>query len=173
MTINRAGAVTLQGNPFSLVGPELKSGDSAPDFELVNGEMKPVKLADTHGTVRIFSVVPSLDTPVCDAQTRRFNQEAGGLAGVQIYTISMDLPFAQNRWCAAAAVDKLTMLSDHRTASFGTAYGTLVKELRLNCRAIFVLNAEDTIRHVEYVKEIASHPDYDSALAAVRNTAGL
>ena len=173
MTIERAGAVTLQGNPFSLVGPELQAGDSAPDFELVSGEMKPVKLADTQGTVRIFSVVPSLDTPVCDAQTRRFNQEAAGLAGVQIYTISMDLPFAQNRWCTAAEVDKLTLLSDHRTASFGTAYGTLVKELRLNCRAIFVLDAEDRLRHVEYVKEIASHPDYDAVLAAVRKTAGL
>ena len=173
MTIERAGAVTLQGNPFSLVGPELKAGDTAPNFELVSGELKSVTLADTHGKVRIFSVVPSLDTPVCDAQTRRFNQEAGVLSGVQIYTISMDLPFAQNRWCAAAEVDKLTMLSDHKTASFGTAYGTLVKELRLDCRAIFVLDADDRIRYIEYVKEIASHPDYDAVLQAVQEVADV
>ena len=129
-------------------------------------------LADTRGSVRVFSVVPSLDTPVCDAQTRRFNQEAAKLTDVKIYTISMDLPFAQARWCGASGVENLTMLSDHRNAQFGANYGTLIKELRLNCRAIFVVDEEDLLRHVEYVKEVADYPDYEAALEAVRKISG-
>lgn len=170
MSDERPNAVTLKGNPFTLVGPELKVGDKAPDFETVGKDLQPVGLADTTGSVRVFSVVPSLDTPVCDAQTRRFNEEAAELSDVQIYTVSMDLPFAQGRWCAASGVENLTMLSDHRSAQFGTHYGTLIKELRLNCRAIFVIDEEDTLRHVEYVKEVADYPDYGAALEAVRGT---
>ena len=171
MSVERPDAVTLKGNPFTLVGPELKAGEKAPDFVVVGGDLKSVALADTEG-VRVFSVVPSLDTPVCDEQTRRFNQEAGGLSGAKIYTISMDLPFAQGRWCAAAGVENLTMLSDHRDASFGSSYGTLIKELRLNCRAIFVVDGENNLRYVEYVGEVAEHPDYDAALAAVNELIG-
>ncbi len=168
MTVERSNAVTLKGNPFTLVGPELNVGDLAQDFVTVGTDLQPVTLADTEGFVRVFSAVPSLDTPVCDAQTRRFNQEATSLPGVKIYTISMDLPFAQSRWCAAAGVENLTMLSDHRDASFGSSYGTLIKELRLSSRALFVVDSEGTLRHVEYVGEVADHPDYDAALEAVR-----
>ena len=172
MPVERANAVTLQDTPFTLLGPELKAGDQAPEFSVIGKDLAPVTLANTAGGVRVFSVVPSLDTPVCDAQTRRFNEEATELPGVTVYTVSMDLPFAQSRWCAAAGVEKVVMLSDHRDGSFGTAYGTLIKELRLNSRAIFVVDKEGVIQHVEYVPEIASHPDYDSTLAAVGKIAG-
>ncbi len=167
MSLERANAVTLRGNPFTLVGPELKPGDAAPDFHTIGMDLKPVSLGDTGG-LRIFSVVPSLDTPVCDVMTRRFNSEATSLEGVKIYTISMDLPFAQKRWCDQAEVDNVTMLSDHRDASFGSAYGTLIKELRLESRAIFVVDADNKIRYAEYVPEVADQPDYDAALKVVR-----
>jgi len=164
----RPGSVTLKGKPFTLIGPELKVGDKAPDFVAVGRDLKPVTLADTKGKIRVFSVVPSLDTPVCDAQTRRFNQEAANLPGVGVYTISMDLPFAQSRWCAAAGVDKVIMLSDHKDASFGSQYGTLIKELRLDSRAIFVVDENDIVRYIEYVREVATHPSYDGALEATK-----
>ncbi len=170
MSAERPNAVTVGGTPFTLVGPELKVGDKAPDFEAVGKDLKPVSLDDTRGSVRIFSVVGSLDTGVCDAQTRRFNEEAAQLPSVQIYTISMDLPFTQGRWCGASGVENVTMLSDHRSAQFGTHYGTLIKESRLDCRAIFVIDAEDTLVHVEYVKELGDHPNYEAALEAVRET---
>ncbi|MCS6953273.1 MAG: thiol peroxidase [Bryobacterales bacterium] len=170
--MERPGATTLKGNPLTLIGPELKPGDKAPDFEVVDLTLSPVNLAKTGNSVRIFSVVPSLDTPVCDAQTKRFNEEAAKLPGVEIYTISMDLPFAQKRWCGAFGVDRIKMLSDHRSASFGTNYGTLIKELRIECRAIFVLDKDNTIRHVEYVKEVGDHPNYEAALAAARALTG-
>jgi len=166
--MERPGATTLQGNPLTLIGPELAVGQKAPDFDAVDGGLKPVNLAGTGSAVRVFSVVPSLDTPVCDMQTKRFNEEAGKLPGVDIYTISMDLPFAQKRWCGAMGVDNIKMLSDHRSGSFGEAYGTLVKDVRIESRAIFVLDKDNTLRHVEYVKEVADHPNYDAALAAVR-----
>lgn len=172
MTQERPNAVTLKGNPFTLLGPQLEEGQPAPDFTVVGQDLKPVTLKDTQGKVRILSVVPSLDTPVCDSQTKRFNQEAASLEGVDIYTISMDLPFAQARWCSAAEADRVVMLSDHREASFGRSYGTLVKELRLESRAIFVLDEEDTIRYVEYVREIGEHPDYEAALEKARELAG-
>ena len=172
MTVERPNAVTLKGNPFTLVGVELKAGDKAPDFVTIGSDLNPVSLGDTVGKSRIFSVVPSLDTPVCDTQTRRFNEEAASLADVQIYTISMDLPFAQSRWCAAAGVDRVTMLSDHRDAVFGANYGTLIKELRLNARALFVVDKDNTICHAQYVEEVADHPNYDEALAAIREIAG-
>ena len=168
MPQERAGATTLKGNPFTLIGPELKAGDKAPGFTTVGTDLKEVSLADSKGKVRLLSVVPSLDTPVCDAQTRRFNEEATKLGDVAIVTISMDLPFAQKRWCGAAGVDKVQTVSDHRDASFGQAYGTLIKELRIESRAIFVVDRNDTIRYVEYVKEVADHPNYDAALAATK-----
>ena len=170
--MERPGATTMRGNPLTLIGPELKVGDKAPDFKLVDNSLKNVSLADTGHNVRIISVVPSLDTPVCDAQTKRFNEEAAKLPGVDILTVSMDLPFAQKRWCGAFGVDKVKMLSDHRDGSFGSNYGTLIKDLRIESRAIFVLDPGNTIRHVEYVKEVGTHPDYESALAAAKKLVG-
>jgi thiol peroxidase len=159
----------MRGRPLTLIGPELKAGDKAPDFDAVNDALQPINLQGTSGTVRIFSVVPSLDTPVCDAQTKRFNEEAAKLPGVQFYTVSMDLPFAQKRWCGAYGVDKVKMVSDHKSGSFGENYGTLIKDLRIESRAIFVVDKDNTIKHVEYVKEVADHPNYDAALEAARS----
>src|SRR6476661_8570645 len=167
--MERPGATTMKGNPLTLIGPELQSGDHAPDFSVVDGTLSAVNLEKTGSNVRIISVVPSLDTPVCDLQTKRFNEEAAKLPGVDILTISMDLPFAQKRWCGAFGVDRIKMLSDHRNGSFGTNYGTLIKDLRIESRAIFVLDKSNTIRHVEYVKEVAEHPNYDTALSAARS----
>ena len=161
-------AVTVQGRPFTLVGPELKKGDKAPDFNMVDTALKPVTLADTGNTIRVVSVVPSLDTPICDAQTKLLDDAAVNLPGVTIFAVSMDLPFAQKRWCRAFAVDRVRMFSDHRDASFGAAWGTLIKELRIESRAIFVLDKDDTIRYVEYVPEVASYANYEAALAAAR-----
>ena len=156
---------------MTLVGPELKAGDKAPDFQGVDNALKPVTLAGTGNGVRIFSVVPSLDTPVCDAQTKRFNEESGKLPNVAIYTFSMDLPFAQKRWCGAFGVDDVKMVSDHASGSFGESYGTLIKELRILSRAIFVVDKDNVIRHVEYVKQVGDHPNYEAALAAARASA--
>jgi thiol peroxidase len=147
----------------------LKAGDDAPDFNLVDNSLKPVTLKDTSGKVRIISVIPSLDTPVCDAQTKKFNEELANLPGVDVLTVSMDLPFAQKRWCGAFGVDKVKMLSDHKEASFGSNYGTLIKELRIESRAIFVVDGADKILHAEYVKEVADHPNYEAALSAARS----
>jgi thiol peroxidase len=165
--MERPGATTLKGNPFTLIGPELKAGDPAPDFTLVDNSLKTVTLKDTGNQVRIISVVPSLDTPVCDAQTKRFNEVAAKLPGVDVLTVSMDLPFAQKRWCGAFGVDNIKMLSDHRNGSFGSNYGTLIKELRIESRAIFVLSPDNRVRYVEYVKEVGDYPNYEAALAAV------
>jgi len=162
----------MRGNPMTLIGPELKPGDAAPEFNLVDSALKPVTLADTAGHVRIVSVVPSLDTPVCDAQTKRFNDAAIGMPNVEVLTVSMDLPFAQKRWCGAFAVDKVKMLSDHKDASFGSNYGTLIKELRIESRAVFVIDRNNRVCHAEYVKEVADHPDYEAALRAARTASG-
>ncbi|MEM7111411.1 MAG: thiol peroxidase [Chloroflexota bacterium] len=165
----RHGAVTFLGNPLTVMGETLSEGDRAPDFKLVNNSMQPVQLADSAGKVRLISVVPSLDTGICDAQTRRFNEEATDLGDdVVILTVSADLPFAQKRWCGAVGVERVETLSDHMDMNFGNAYGTHVAELRVDQRAIFVVDQDDTIRYVEYVPEIAQHPDYDAALNAVR-----
>jgi thiol peroxidase len=169
--MERPGATTLKGTPLTLVGPELGAGDEAPDFNVVDNALQPVNLAKTGNKVRIFSVVPSLDTPVCDAQTKRFNDEAAKLTSIDIYTISVDLPFAQKRWCGAFGIDNVKMLSDHKDASFGAAYGTLIKELRIESRAIFVVGPDNVIRHAEYVKEVADYPNYDAALAVVKSLA--
>ena len=164
----RKGAVTLRGNPMTLVGPELKPGDKAPDFTVIGNDMKPVTLADTAGKVRLIASVPSLDTPVCDMETRRFNEEAAKLPGVEILTISVDLPMAQKRWCGAAGVDKVRTLSDYRERNFGPAFGVLIQEIKLDARAIFVLDKDNTIRYVEYVKEVGDHPNYEAAIAAAK-----
>jgi thioredoxin-dependent peroxiredoxin len=170
--MERPGATTMRGNPLTLIGPELKVGEKAPEFSAVDTGLQPVTLASTGGNVRIFSVVPSLDTPVCDMQTKRFNEEAAKLPSVEILTVSMDLPFAMKRWCGAMGVDKVKMVSDHKTGSFGESYGTLIKELRIESRAIFVVDKENVVRHAEYVKEVADHPNYDAALSVAKQLAG-
>jgi thiol peroxidase len=162
---------TFKGGPLELEGPELKIGDKAPDFSAVDKGLQPVNLASTGNKVRVFSVVPSLDTPVCDAQTKRFNDVAATLGNVDFYTVSVDLPFAQNRWCGAFGVDKVKMISDHKDASFGKNWGTLIHDWRVESRALFVVDQNNVIRHVEYVKEVAEHPNYESALAKVKELA--
>jgi thiol peroxidase len=164
----RSGIVTFQGNPLTLMGKELKVGDPGADFEVLGNDLSPVRFSSFRGKVCVISSVPSLDTPVCDMETRRFNEEAGKLGtDVAILTISMDLPFAQKRWCGAAGVDKVVTLSDHRDAAFGEAYGVLIKELRLLARCIHVADREGIIRYIHLVKEITEEPDYDAILAAV------
>jgi len=165
----RDGLVTMKGNPITIMGTELQVGDRAPDFVAIDNDLNPVSFDSFRGKVCIVSSVPSLDTPVCDMETRRFNDEAGRLGDdVEILTISMDLPFAQKRWCGTAGVDRVQTLSDHRDAAFGQAYGVLIKGLRLLARAVFVVDKEGTIRYMDLVKEIASEPDYDSLLTAVK-----
>jgi len=167
----RNGIITFKGNPFTLFGPELKVGDKAPDFAVVDNGLAPVSLANSAGKVRIISAVPSLDTPVCDAETRRFNQEAASLPGdVVVLTISLDLPFAQKRWCGAAGIEKVTTLSDYRDRSFGQNYGVLIKELLLLTRAIFVVDAQDVIRYIQIVPEVTSEPDYAAVIAAATSS---
>jgi thiol peroxidase len=171
MAATRTGSVTLKGNPVTLVGPELKVGDPAPDFVLQNTALEDVTLASTAGKTRIVASVPSLDTPVCSAETKRFNDEAARLPNVVIQVVSMDLPFGAKRWCGAEGVDKVQTLSDHRTAKFGEAYGVLISGGPLDrclTRAIFVIDPQGRIKHVEYCREITEHPNYDAALAAAR-----
>lgn len=166
----RSGIITFKGNPFTLLGPELKVGDKAPDFCVVDNGLMPVTLASSAGKIRVISSVPSLDTPVCDTETRRFNQEAANLPdNVTVLTISLDLPFAQKRWCGAAGIDRVNTLSDYRERSFGSAYGVVIKELVLLSRAIFVIDSSDVIRYIQIVPEVTSEPDYAAVLQAVRN----
>jgi len=157
----------MRGNPVTLVGNPVQVGSKAPDFTVLTNDLKPFSLQDTSG-VRLIASVPSLDTGVCDAETRRLNEEATKLDNVQVLVISMDLPFAQRRWCGAAGVDRVITLSDHRDASFGQAYGVLMKENRLLARAVFVVDSSGTVTYAEYVPEVTSHPDYDKVLEAVR-----
>ena len=165
----RTGLVTMKGNPLTLIGNEIRVGQPAPDAELVANDLSVVKLSSFRGRVCIITSVPSLDTPVCDVETRRFNEEAGKLGdGLQVLTVSTDLPFAQKRWCGAAGVTNVQTLSDHREAGFGRSYGVLIKDLRLLARGVFVVDKQGVIRYVELVKEVASEPDYDAALKAAR-----
>ena len=165
----QTGFVRMKGNPLTLVGNEVKVGEKAPDFEVIANDLSPVRFSSFLGKVCIISSVPSLDTSVCDIETRRFNEEAARLGSeVVILTISMDLPFAQKRWCGAAGVTRVQTLSDHRDASFGTSYGVLIKELRLLARAVFVVDREGILRYIQLVKEIANEPDYEAVLSAVR-----
>lgn len=170
MAQERSGAATFKGNPITLIGPQLKAGDAAPDFTVSKNLLEDVSLKDYAGKIKLISVVPSLDTGVCDAQTRRFNEEAAGLGDdVVILTISADLPFAQARWCGAAGVDRVITLSDYKSRSFGEAYGVLIKEFQLDMRSIFVVDTNDTITYVEYLGEMTEHPNYEAAIAAVKS----
>jgi thiol peroxidase len=165
----RSAAVSIHGNPLSLVGKELSIGDPAPDAELLDNSSNPVKISSFQGKVCVILSVPSLDTPVCDMETRRFNEAAGKLGSdVVILTVSMDLPFAQKRWCGAAGVERVITLSDHREASFGKAFGVLIKELRLLARSIFILDRNGVIQYIQNVKEISQEPDYDAVIKAVQ-----
>jgi thiol peroxidase len=167
--MERKGLVTFGGNPVTLVGNELKVGDDAPDVEVVDNDLNPVRLSTFKGKVAVVAAVASLDTGTCDVETRRFNQEIGKLGGdVAGITVSMDLPFAQKRWCGAAGVETVKTFSDHRTAAFGEAWGVLMKELRLLARAVFVVDREGDIRYIELLSEVGDEPDYDAALGAVK-----
>lgn len=169
---DREGIVKLQGNPVTLTGNEVKTGDSAPDFTATANDMSPSGLADYKGKVLVILAVPSLDTPVCDTEVRRFNQEAAALGdNVNVLTISVDLPFAQKRWCGAAGVDNVVTLSDHKDTSFGLAYGVLIKELRLLARAAFVVDKEGVIRYADIMGEVAEEPNYDEIIAEVKKHA--
>ena len=160
-------SITFKGAPKVLVGEELKVGDKAPDFTVLANDLSPKSLSDFDGP-KIISVVPSLDTGVCDAQTKRFNEEADRLGNVKVLTISMDLPFAQDRWCGANGVKNVVTLSDHRDASFGKAFGVLIEDMRLLARAVFVLNSDNEVTYAEYVSEATNHPDYEGALSAAK-----
>lgn len=165
----RTGKITMKGNPLTLVGQELKIGDTAPDVVLANNDLEPVPLASYRGKVCVISSVPSLDTPVCDMETRRFNEEAGDLGDdVAIITVSMDLPFAQKRWCGAAGVDKVITLSDYGDMSFGKSYGVLIKELKLLARSVFVLDRQGIVQYVQLVNEVTEEPGYQEILDAVQ-----
>ena len=165
----RTEQVTMKGNPLTLVGSKIQVGDKAPDTVLLNNDLEPVNLSDYRNQICVISSVPSLDTPVCDMETRRFNQEAESLGqDVKILTVSMDLPFAQKRWCGAAGVDRVVTLSDHRDAAFGMAYGVLIKELRLLARAVFIIDREGVIRYIQLVKELTQEPDYNAVLFALK-----
>ena len=164
--------VAFKGNPLTLVGNEVKVGQAAPDFKVQkSGDMSDYTLSSGAGKTRIVATVPSLDTPVCDQETKRFNEEASKLSNVEIVCVSMDLPFAQKRWCAASNVDKVVTASDHRDASFGKNYGVLISGGALDrvlARAVFVIGPDNKLKHVEYVSDITQHPNYDAALAAAR-----
>jgi thiol peroxidase len=171
--MERTGMVTMKGSPLTLSGNELKVGNKAPDFTVLDGELKEIGLNDFSGKIKIISVTPSLDTPVCDMQARRFNQDAANLPDdIVVINISMDLPFAISSFCTMAGIDKVKGYSDHRDASFGNAYGVLIKEARLLARSIFVIDKDDAIKYIEIVPELTEQPDYDRALDAVRKLPG-
>ena len=165
----RTGLVTMKGGPLTLLGDPVNVGDKAPDFEVLADDLSTVKFSSFRGRICIISSVPSLDTPVCSLQTRRFNEQADRLGpDVVTLTISMDLPFAQKRWCQAENVENLQTLSDHRDASFGTAFGVLIKGLRLLARAVFVVDKDGSVRYARIVDELTNEPDYKSVLDAVK-----
>ncbi|MHC4497929.1 MAG: thiol peroxidase [Planctomycetota bacterium] len=166
----REGAITVKGDPLTLLGEQVKVGDPAPDCEVLDNDLSPVRLSSFRDKVCIICSVPSLDTPVCDTETRRFNEQAGQLGeNIAVLTVSMDLPFAQKRWCGAAGIQNLQTLSDHRQASFGTACGVLIKKLRLLARAVFVVDKAGVIRYTQVVEELTEEPDYDAALKAAKD----
>ncbi len=167
----RQGAITLKGNPMTLTGSELKVGDAAPDVTLVANDLSEIKLSSYKGKKSIILTIPSLDTPVCDTETRRFNVEASKLADVKVLAVSMDLPFAQKRWCAAAGIQNVQTLSDYRYADAGNKLGVMIKELKLLARAVFVIDSNGKLAHVQLVKEVASEPDYNAVLEAVKKAA--
>lgn len=160
--------ITFKNNPMTILGNEVEAGQKAPDFTVLANDLSEYRLADAKESVKLISVIPSIDTGVCDAQTRRFNEEAGSIDNVEVLTISADLPFAQKRWCAASGLEHVQTLSDHKDLSFGKAYGLVMEELRLLARAVFVIDTTGTLVHVEYVSEATNHPDYEKAIAAAR-----
>ncbi|MFZ3578222.1 thiol peroxidase [Virgibacillus sp. DJP39] len=160
--------VTFHENPVTLLGSEIKVGDSAPNFSVLSNDLKEVTLNDYKDKVKLISVVPSVDTGVCSEQTKRFNDEASEVANAHVLTVSMDLPFAQKRWRTVNKVENLDLLSDHRNAEFGEKYGVLIQELRLLARSIFVVDSTNTVTYVEYVEEVSNHPDYAKALEAAK-----
>jgi thiol peroxidase len=165
----RENVIAMHGNPLTLVGSALKVGQTAPDFSVVANDLSEVKLSDYKGKTVIISVVPSLDTGVCDTQTRRFNEAAGQLSDdIVILTVSMDLPFAQARWCGAAGVEKVQTVSDYQQADFGTKYGLLIKGLRLLARAVLVVDTQGVVQYEQLVQELTTEPDYDAALNAAK-----
>jgi thioredoxin-dependent peroxiredoxin len=161
-------SVTFINNPVTLIGKVVKVGDEAPEFIVLSNDLTPVTLEDTEGKVRLISVVPSIDTGVCDAQTRRFNEEVSKLNNVEVLTISVDLPFAQKRWCGASGLEHVKTYSDHKDLSFGKAYGVYMEEFRLLARAVFVVDTKDKVTYVEYVSEGTNHPNYEAALEAIK-----
>jgi len=166
--MERKGVVTMKGRPITLIGPDIKPGDKAPEFTVLDGTLGEVRLRDFAGKTKVISVTPSLDTPVCDLQIRRFNHEAANLPqDVVVLNISMDLPFAISRFCTTAEIDRAKALSDHREASFGTLYGVLIKEMRLLARSIFIIDRDDVVRYKEIVPDQSNHPDYEKALSAL------
>ena len=171
--MERKNTVTLEGTPITLLGEEIRVGQKAPDFKVLDSELKEVDSSAFKGKIKVIASVPSLDTPICDLQIKRFNDEAAGLSkDVVIIFVSMDLPFAQKRFCQAYNIKKVKTFSDHKDGIFGINYGVLIKELRLLSRAIFIIDKENKVQYVEYVKEVGSHPDYDEALNALKNIAG-
>ncbi len=171
--MERNNVMTFKGNPLTLVGPALKVGDKAPDFSVLDNGLQPVTMSSSTGKVRMFSIVPSLDTAVCDIQTVTFNKRAAELgSNVKLYTVSADLPFAQARYCAAKAVERLQTVSDHRDMSFGNNYGLTIKELRLLARAVVIVDAHDVIRYMQIVPEMTTQPNYDDALNALKKVVG-
>ncbi|MCT9854075.1 thiol peroxidase [Priestia megaterium] len=158
----------FKGNDVTLLGNQVKVGDKAPNFTVLANDLSEVTLDSTKGSVRLISVVPSIDTGVCDAQTRRFNEEAAKLDNVKVLTVSVDLPFAQKRWCGANGIDNVQTLSDHRDLSFGEAYGVAIQELRLLARSIFVVDSNDNVTYVEYLLEVTEHPNYEAAIEAAK-----
>jgi thiol peroxidase len=168
METERKGGTTFKGSPLTLIGAKLEAGQTAPEFKALAGDLSEVSLSSAQGKTRFIIAVPSLDTPVCDQETRRFNQEAANMPGVVTWVISMDLPFAQGRFCQTAGIKNLKTLSDHRDGSFGKAFGVLIKELRLLSRAVFVVDAQGIVRYVEYVPEMTNHPNYEAALNALK-----
>lgn len=164
----RTGIITMGGNPMTLLGKEIKIGDKAPDFTVLTNDLSKFSLKDVEGKVKIISIVPSVDTGVCELQTTTFNEEAAKIEDVVILTISVDLPFAQKRFCSAKGIDKVITLSDHKDLSFGLNYGFAIEELRLLARGIVILDKENIVRYVEYVNEVTNHPNYDKAVEEVK-----
>ncbi len=163
----RSGIITIEGNPLTLIGNEIKVGDQAPDFTVLDGGLAPVTLSDAKGKKVILSIAPSLDTSVCATQTRKFNEKASQLDDTEIYTITVDLPFAQGRFCSTEGIENIKVLSDHKELSFGEQYGFVIEELRLLARGIVVIDEKGIVKHVEYVPEVTNEPNYDAALAAL------
>ena len=169
MAQERTGIITFKGSPMTLLGPDIKEGDKAPDFQVVANDLSPVSLNDSAGKVRLITALPSLDTPVCDTMGRKFNEQAAELPDdVSVYTVSVDLPFAQKRWCGNAGIEKVQTLSDYQERSFGLNYGLLIKELKLLARAVYVVDRDGKVVYREIVDEVTDEPDYDAALSAVK-----